>query len=206
MEQGTVRPAATTSPQPAWDIALLFPPQGQWSEADYFWLDANRESKRLMEFSDGAIEVLDMPSPYHQAIILFIIKVLQEFVLAQDLGVVSFAGLRVKLKNEKFREPDIVFMRKENDARRGKEYWEGADVVMEVVSTNREHDLVKKRKEYAEAGIPEYWIVDPEMRTITVLTLERNRYAVHSICAQGAIAQSVLLPGFEVAVDDVFNQ
>ena len=201
MEQGTVtRTAATTSPQPAWDIALLFPPQGQWSEADYFWLDANRESKRLMEFSNSSIEVLDMPSQIHQVIIAFLYRTLFQFVVARDLGTVLFAGLRVKLDEGLIREPDIVFMRKDNDSRRGNDYWEGADLVMEVVSTNREHDLVKKRKEYAEAGIPEYWIVDPELRTITVLTLEHNRYAVQGIYAQSAIAQSataqsVLLPG-----------
>ncbi|NJM40310.1 MAG: hypothetical protein HC853_05875 [Anaerolineae bacterium] len=71
------------------------------------WLDANRESKRLMEFSNGFIEVLDMPSQVHQAIILFILEALRSIVLARELGTVSFAGLRVKLGDEKFREPDI---------------------------------------------------------------------------------------------------
>jgi Uma2 family endonuclease len=147
-----------------------------------------------------------MPSQVHQAIILYILQVLRQFVLARGLGVVSFAGLRVKMSDDKFREPDVVFMRKQNDHRRNNDYWEGADLVMEVVSSNREHDLVTKRREYAEAGIPEYWIIDPQLRTITVLTLVDRQYVQHGIFADDVRAQSVLLPGFEVAVVEVFNQ
>ena len=164
---------ATTSaaPQPAWDIALLFPPQGQWSEADYFWLDANRESKRLMELSQGNIEVLDSPIQLHQAIIAFLCHTLFQ-----------------------------------NDHRRNNDYWVGADLVMEVVSTNRSHDLVRKRMEYAQAHIPEYWIVDPEQETVTILTLDGDHYAEHGMFVRGTQAQSVVLPGFEVLVDEVFSQ
>ena len=53
-------------PEPAWDIARLFPPQGQWSEEDYFALDTNR----LVELSDGFIEVLPMPTMVHQLIVV----------------------------------------------------------------------------------------------------------------------------------------
>ena len=199
-------PVANINPEPAWDIALLFPPQGQWSEADYFWLDANRESKRLMEFSKGNVEVLDVPSQIHQAIIAFLYRTLFQFVLARDLGTVLFAGVRVKLSDDLVREPDVVFMRKENDHRRNNDYWVGADLVMEVVSTNRSHDLVRKRMEYAQAHIPEYWIVDPEQETVTILTLDGDHYAEHGMFVRGTQAQSVVLPGFEVVVDEVFSQ
>ena len=58
-------------------------------------------------------------------------------------------------------------------SRMGNEYWNGADLVMEVVSDkNRPHDIKKKRIEYAKAGIPEYWIIDPKKETITVLVLK----------------------------------
>jgi Uma2 family endonuclease len=200
------RPTDPQAPQPAWDVALLFPPQGQWSRAEYLWLDANRESKRLMEFSNGFIEVLDMPSQVHQVIIAFLYRALFQFAMARNLGTVLFAGLRVKLSDELVREPDVVFMRKENNHRRHNDYWEGADLVMEVLSSNREHDLVTKRKEYAAAGIPEYWIVDPQLRTITVLTLRQGHYFEHGVFAEDAAAQSVLLPGFEVSVAEMFNQ
>ena len=50
--------------QPAWGIALLFPDQGTWSEDEYLDLPGNH----LIEFNEGHLEVLPMPTPYHQMI------------------------------------------------------------------------------------------------------------------------------------------
>jgi len=76
---------------------------------------------------------------------------------------------------------------------------------MEVVSPDyRRHDLETKRREYAQAGIPEYRIVDPDEEQITVLTLKEGKYAVHGIFERGMVARSPLLAGFEVPVDEVW--
>jgi Uma2 family endonuclease len=111
------------------------------------------------------------------------------------------------LRNEvKFREPDVIYMSSKHAARRHKEFWEGADLVMEVVSgdaKDRTRDWKTKPKEYAAAGIPEYWIVDPDKRVIRVLTLRGKSYRRHGDFKPGARATSVQLPGFAVAVDEV---
>jgi len=81
----------------------------------------------------------------------------------------------------------------------------GADLVMEVVSPDDpQRDLVTKREEFAEAGITEYWIVDPRNSHITVLDLEGTQYAVHGKFKPGQKAISRLLPGFSVDVTAVF--
>ncbi len=119
------------------------------------------------------------------------------------LGDVRFAGTRVRLWAGKFRVPDLVFMKAEHSSRITEDYWDGADLVMEVVSgsaNDRHRDLVTKRAEYARAGIPEYWIVDPQEGQITVLTLDGDEYAVHGTFARGEQATSKLLPGFSVDV------
>jgi Uma2 family endonuclease len=86
------------------------------------------------------------------------------------------------------------------------EYWEGADLVMEVVSADgRDRDRVRKRQEYAEGGIPEYWIIDPFERTITVLKLNGCAYTVDGQYRAGQVAKSVVLDGFSVDVDDVWS-
>ena len=78
---------------------------------------------------------------------------------------------------------------------------------MEVVSPDDpRRDLVTKRREYARAGIPEYWIVDPTQRSITVLTLNEQTYAFHGEFDEGAVATSVSLDGFTVSVDAVFSE
>jgi Uma2 family endonuclease len=172
-----------------------------WSVADYLALETNR----LIEFSHGQLEVLPMPRMSHQQIALMLVQMLLRFVESRKLGTVLFAPLRVQLWPGKFREPDIVFMRREHAERMGEAFWDGADLVMEVVSPDdRRRDLETKRREYAQAAIPEYWIVDPETQRITVLTLAGAEYAVHGEFGAGEQATSVLLPGFGVDVAGVF--
>jgi Uma2 family endonuclease len=184
---------------PTWEIAHLFPAQGTWSEEEYLGLTGNR----LVEFSDGYVEVLPMPTTSHQALVAYLYGLLHAYASKHGLGKVLFAPLRVRLWPDKFREPDLVFMMKAHSRRMGEEFWDRADLVMEVVSGDPEdqkRDLVTKRREYARAGIPEYWIVDPEKETVTVLSLAGKRYAVHGLFAKGSVAKSVLLPEFTVDV------
>jgi len=191
--------------EPAWDIARLFPAQGTWSEEDY--LELTRDTNWLVEFSDGQIEVLPMPKMSHQLIVQFLNNLLFAFVTSRKLGRMLFAPLRVRLRKGKFREPDIVFMLAEHSERMGQDFWEGADLVMEVVSEDaedRHRDLVTKKIEYAQAGIPEYWIIDPQEQEISVLKLKGTRYAGAIVHSGAQVAKSVVLPGFSVQASKVF--
>jgi Uma2 family endonuclease len=191
--------------EPTWEIAYLFPNQGNWSEEDYLALNGNS----LVEFSDGFLEVLPMPTTSHQLLVLHLYGLLLAFTSAGGLGTVVVAPLRVRLWRGKFREPDVVFMRAEHADRIGEEFWKGADLVMQVVShdeEDRRRDLVTKRREYARAGIAEYWIVDPQDERITVLRLSGKRYVVHGEFAKGTAASSHLLRGFSVDVSEAFAQ
>jgi Uma2 family endonuclease len=190
-------------PEVAWEIAPLLPHQGEWSEEEYLWL-TNR-TRRLVEFSDGRIEVLPVPTDTHQAILGYLFQLLSGW-LGRTGGVVRVAGLRVRISERRFREPDLVLLRDADDSRRQDAYWHGADLVVEIVSPDApRRDLVKKRREYAQAGIPEYWIVYPEKETITVLRLEAGKYAEHGLFGRGAMATSALLQGFTVSVDAVLD-
>jgi Uma2 family endonuclease len=183
--------------EPAWDVALLFPDQGTWSEEEYLALNSNR----LVEFSHGYVEVLTMPTTSHQLVVAYLYRALLAFVTGRERGTVLFAPLRVQLWPGKFREPDLVFLRAEHAARIGEAFWEGADLVMEVVrDDDRRRDLETKRREYAQAGIPEYWIVDPQFARITVLRLDGASYVVHGECPRGTQAASHLLPGVPIDV------
>lgn len=200
--------ANTTAGQygrPTWEIAHLFPYQGAWSEDEYLALNSNH----LIEFSSGVLEVLPMPTEQHQQIVLFLYRILFAFIAPNQLGTVLTAPLRVRLWDGKFREPDIVFLLAQHADRRGNKYWRGADLVMEVISEDDpERDLVTKRVEYAQAGICEYWLLDPRDRTVAVLALDAaaGEYAVAGRYAQGDTARSVLLDGFAVEVTEVFSQ
>ena len=80
---------------------------------------------------------------------------------------------------------------------------------MEVVSGDdegRRRDLITKRQEHGRAGIPEYWIVDPQEERITVLRLAGRRYVLHGEFARGTVASSHLLRGFTVDVAKALAQ
>ncbi len=186
--------------EPAWDVALLFPAQGAWSVDEYLRLETNR----LVEFSHGSIEVLPIRGDKHQSIVAYIFGILLAYAQRTG-GKVLFAPFRLQLWPGKLREPDLVFLAAADDPRREDAFWTGADLVVEVVSPDDPHrDLVTKRFEYARAGIPEYWIVDPRDETITVLRLgdeqSASTYAEHERFSRGDMADS---PSFEKLVFDV---
>ena len=190
--------------EPTWDITRLFPLQGYWTEQEYLDLDTNQ----LVEFSDGFVEFLPMPKLSHQLIAHFLHCLLEAFVSARGLGTVVGAPYKVRLWEKKYREPDVIFVRSEHASWLGEDFSDGADLVMEVVSdapSDRNRDLVKKREEYARAGIPEYWIIDRELEQITVLVLEGSAYAVHGVFRRGQQATSKLLAGFAVEVTAVLE-
>jgi Uma2 family endonuclease len=152
---------------PTWELALAFPHQGEWSEEEYLALDRNW----LIEFSDGVLEFLPVPTYFHQAIVDFLHSRFKSFVEQRGLGKVLFAPLPVRLWRRKYREPDVIYLSKARIPRDPHSQPDGADLVAEVVSPgdeNRERDLVTKPAEYARAGIQEYWIVDPEFSTTRV--------------------------------------
>jgi Uma2 family endonuclease len=177
--------------------------QGLWTREQYLRL--TDDVPWLIEFTDGQLEVLPMPTERHQEILGFLYTLLLAFLRPRG-GKVVFAPLRLQLGAEKFREPDLLVLRDANDPRRQNAYWRGADLVMEIVSPdNPERDTVVKRADYAGAGIPEYWIVHPDEETVTVLRLEGEHYTEHGVFHRGETATSVLLPGFAVAVDEVLD-
>ena len=195
--------------RPTWEVAYFFPAQGHWTEEAYFDLDPLREgSHPLLELSNGRLEVLSMPTELHQMIAGFLYQLLGAFIPTHAPGVVLFAAMKVRLWKRKFREPDLLYMKAENAHRRHQRFWEGADLLMEIVSPDpkdRKRDLVVKPREYARAGIPEYWIVNPIDRWIRVLVLDGKKYKLHGEFGPGEVATSVLLPGFSVAVDAALN-
>jgi Uma2 family endonuclease len=198
-----LKPIQSKPGEPVWEMARQYPNQGEWSEKDYFAI----EKSRFVEFDNGFLEFLTMPTFAHQRIVAFLFRAIFDFVKKHSLGEVLFAPLPVKLGPKKYREPDIIFLGSERVAATTGDYPTGADLVVEIVSggkEDRERDLEIKREEYALAGIAEYWIVDPKTEQVIVLTLVGNEYTVHGEFGEGKLATSVLLDGFGVEVTAVF--
>jgi|tagenome__1003787_1003787.scaffolds.fasta_scaffold20849120_2 Uma2 family endonuclease len=201
----TIPPSLASEADYAWEVATLFPAQGRWSEDAY--LDLTDSTNRRIELVDGRLEFLPMPTELHQALAGFLYHALLAFVTKADLGIVPFPPLRVRTTRGHYREPDVLFLRKENYHLRTNRIWIGADLVMEVVSPDpkdRKRDFEEKLADYAEAEITEYWIVDAERQIVIVHRLDSNRYTVHGEFTRGQQATSVLLDGFAVNVSALF--
>lgn len=177
--------------------------QGSWTEEEY--LSLTDHTTRLVEFTDGFLELLPMPTDSHQAIVQFLLYAFDGFLKSLG-GKVRIAPLRFRVGEGRFREPDLLLLLSASDRRRQNRFWTGADLVVEVVSPDKpERDLVSKRREYAAAGVAEYWIVNPSDETILVLVLNKKRYRQHGNFARGTVARSSLLQGFQLNVDQVFD-
>ncbi len=188
---------------PTYEIAALFPAQGDWTEVEYLALDTNR----LVELSEGELEVLDMPSNFHQLILVRLIAFLYPFVIAHRLGHVRMSALRVRLWPGKIREPDLVFISSAHTARVGETYWGVPDLVAEIISESDENlDRVIKMDEYALAGIPEYWIIDPYARTVEVYLLQGEAYQLSIKLTEDGVLTSLQLPGFELSVRELLAE
>jgi len=192
---------ASQDKRPTIEILNLFPLQGEWTEEDYFNLP---DTNHYIELSEGRLIFLDMQSTTHQRVVGKLYRLMADFVDNNALGEVGLAPLPVHLWKGKVREPDIVFMSDAHKDRIREKYWGVPDLVVEVLSkSNVNADRVEKFAEYVQAGISEYWIVDPEAKTIEVYTLKKSTYDLFGKWEIGEIAHSNLLSSFEAAVDTI---
>ena len=184
-------------------ILELFPHQGQWQDGDYFALPGNR----IVELIHGHVEVLPVPSLLHQFIVRLVFLSMNEFVERANLGIVMSAPTRIRISERHYREPDVLFVSRENLQKRQEQFWETANLVVEVVSPdNPDRDLIDKRRDYALAGIEEYWIIDPRDDSIQVLHLREGQYHDAGRSMRIGTAVSVVLPGFNMNVGQLFDR
>lgn len=185
-------------------VCAQSPPQGAWSDEAYLRLTDH--CRCLVEFTDGFVEQLPMPTSSHQLVALYIYRLFHAYL--HPLGGVAMAApLRMRIREGKYREPDVLLLQNRLDDRFQDRFWLGADLAVEVVNPDKpSRDWVDKRKDYAAASIPEYWIADPRDETVTVFVLEEGAYAENAAFGRGDTATSRLLDGLTVDVAAMFDE
>ena len=131
------------------------------------------------ELLDGVLVVLPTPNIAHQRVLGDLLCELFDFLKDKELGE-AFMRVAVVLSNTNVVEPDITFVSASRMKIVGVDNIRGApDLVVEVISpSNPERDLVRKRDIYARHGVGEYWIADPDARSIRVMALEGRRISL----------------------------
>jgi Uma2 family endonuclease len=179
------------------------PKPSKWRYED--WLHFPDDGNRY-EIIDGELYVSPPPLIGHQRSSLSLVLTLATYVKKKNLGEVLFAPVGVRLPTQPVPvEPDILFVQQNRLHIIGRNYVEGApDLIVEILSSNWRYDRGKKMQAYQEAGVKEYWIVDPRAKVIEVYTLIQGKYHLAGKYATTEVAKSKVVQGFEVAVADLF--
>jgi len=193
-------PGAQTEQELVYELFL----SRKWTEELYLVFSENLN--RPIELSDGRMVILPMPNAEHQDILLELAARAKIWLQQTNMGRVMVAPHPIRLWPGKYREPDIMIWRTENLHRIGEKDSDPPDLAVEIHSpSNPEPDQETKFQEYAQAGIPEYWMIDPQARMISVYSLENRVYKLVSRFRPDDRAKSLVLAGFEIAVDDLFS-
>jgi Uma2 family endonuclease len=161
----------------------------------------------LAEWVDGKVVMTSPASAQHQYLAIFLATTLSTYVTVHDLGTVLTGPFQMKLARSG-REPDVLFVAKEHLAQLQPTLLQGpADLVVEIVSDESvARDRGSKFEEYREAGIPEYWLLDPRIEQAEFYHLdERGRYQRAPVDEEG-VYRSRVIPGLWLRVDWLWQQ
>ena len=157
---------------------------------------------------DGELIVAAAPADKHQKIILHLATRLDQFVRSRNLGIIRFAPVDVVLSDHDVVQPDLLFVSHDRAAIRTPANLQGApDLAVEVLSpSTEEYDRGYKRELYARHGVREYWLVDPDLETIEVLTPENGGFIRYVLYNRRETLTSPLLPGLAVDLAAIFGE
>lgn len=183
--------------------------QGGYTYDDYLKLP--EEPGCRYEILEGFLVKEPAPSKHHQRVSAALFRQLADFLDGFDPeGELFFAPLDVTLTMRNVVQPDILFI---SGSRRDimlEERIDGpCDLAVEIMSpANRRKDRLQKMEIYCKAGIPHYWLVDPEENTLEAFVLKGENYALIAAGAGGAGDKFTHpdFPGLDLDLDKVFHR
>ena len=163
------------------------------------------EMEPRCELIDGVLYMAAFPIPDHQFLATVLAMYLGLQILESGLGIVLHEP-GVVLSSNTAVGPDITVIRSDRTGIIGPTVIDGApDIVVEVLSSNRNHDLVTKRRHYEARGVPEYWILDGGNDSLTVLELVAGAYRERAALSSEDTLTTPLFPEFSLPLGELFN-
>jgi len=155
----------------------------------------------------GEMHSTPSPTTKHQFVLHRLVSSLDLFLSKNRLGEIMFAPLDVRLSPETALQPDLIFVANAHAAIVQEDYIRGTpDLVVEILSpSTTAHDRATKLPLYAEAGVGEMWIIEPQAKTVEILRLHGNKYLVEAALAGSRALTSTYFPGWELPLQDLFD-
>lgn len=177
--------------------------QGHWTYADYAALP---EDNQRYEIINGVLYIMPSPNTDHQGANIRFAHFLLVHLEFKGLGRVFTAPYDVVLSPDNTVQPDLVVVLNDNPAIIGEKNIEGApDLVVEISSPGTAgYDRREKQDTYARAGIKEYWIADPNAKSIEILKLIKNQYVSAGVFQGKDKLLSKIVPRLRVLAEQFF--
>ncbi len=165
------------------------------------------EEGKKMEFINGEIIFQSPAKLRHTNSIKMLVKLLDTFVVQNELGFVGSEKMLVSLTRNDY-EPDVCFFGREKskDFSPTQMQFPAPDIAVEVLSPSTEkYDRETKYQDYAAHGIREYWIIDAEHEIVEQYFLQNEEYELLLKAKDGTI-QSIVLPDFKIQIRALFDE
>ena len=190
-------------------MATLKPRTGARLSVEEFMELPDTFDKRKMELDEGELYIMPRPRTGHQFLQGELIWHFKGFLNGFDdppADVFHDVIVALSLESRILYSPDLVIILQGGRATVTDRMVEGPpDIVMEILSSDRRRDLVRKRRVYAEASVPEYWIFDPRQDNATLLELRGGEYVERAVLTADDTLTTPLLPGLAIPLADVFR-
>jgi Uma2 family endonuclease len=180
-------------------------PQGSWTYED--WLNFPDDGWKY-EIIDGELQMTPPPGTGHQLSSGSLFARLYLYVEDHNLGKVLEAPCAVRLPTQTVPlEPDIFFVRQEKLGIIAEKEVQGVpDLIVEILSpSNASYDRETKFAVYQQAGVPEYWLMDYQAKTVECFVLQDGVYAPAGTYRVGDTVSAAVVPGFTIAVATIFD-
>lgn len=158
------------------------------------------------ELIEGEFFLVPAPYLYHQRILRRFAMAISTYVEDRQLGEVFFAPCDVVLSDINVVQPDLIFVSRERMAILTEANIQGSpDLVVEILSVStKQRDLGIKRNLYAKYGVRDYWIVDPESKTVEMLAWAESGYRVEAVLPKTGVLNSDLFPDLNLRLSEIF--
>ena len=171
--------------------------------ADYLHLPDNGKRWEIVR---GELFMTPAPTTNHQRASRNLERLLDDYVIKHGLGEMFYAPTDVVFSDTDIAQPDLLYISKERGEIITEPNIQGApDLIVEIKSpSTKKLDTQLKRRLYARYRVREYWLVDPEDKTVEVFVLWGRGYRLHGSYRENDVLETPMFPQLKIAIQQIF--